>query len=190
MTTDKTTGQSVFHVVGGYNGFHIVSAETLARASRAQEEADAAPYYENFGDLRRSGDLAQLAERLEGWDLSLDDYVSVIERAAERPGSSADLADRLAAVADVDFAGDDDANAPADHTDFRSEHERESEVEDVYMSIIEGAMLGDVPEDVLQTSCRTQSPRFSDGPLSRVEPEQLDEMITALEARGYTVINE
>ena len=91
-------GARALHVVEGYAGFHLVTQETLDAARAAQDAADAAPYYEDFGDLRRSGDLEMLAERLENWDLSLNDYVAAIEQAAGRTPTSQDLGERLAGV--------------------------------------------------------------------------------------------
>ena len=56
---------------------HIVSAATIAEADAADEQ----PVLVDFGDLRRSGDLDTLGERLEqhGYG-TLADYVAAIER--------------------------------------------------------------------------------------------------------------
>lgn len=180
----------VLHVVEGYAGFHLVTQETLDAARAAQDVADAAPYYEDFGDLRRSGDLEMLAERLETWDLSLNDYIAAIEQAAGRTPTSPDPSERLAALNDVDFDGDDDANAPSDSTNFRSEYEIDNEVEDHFTHALETRMCEDVPADILNAFDAVQDPMFVDYQIAFVDAERLADMISALEARGFTVIRD
>ena len=181
-------GERVLHVVEGYAGFHLVTQETLDAARSAQDAADAAPCYENFGELRRSGDLEMLTDRLGPWDLSLSDYIAAIEQAAERTPTSPDLGERLAALDDVDFDGDDDANAPSDSTNFRSEYELDNEVEDHFTHTLETRMCDDVPADILIAFDALQNPMFVDYQIAFVPAERLDAMISALEARGFTVI--
>lgn len=183
-------GARALHVVEGYAGFHLVTQETLDAARAAQDAADAAPYYEDFGDLRRSGDLEMLAERLENWDLSLNDYVAAIEQAAGRTPTSQDLGERLATLNDVDFDGDDDANAPSDSTNFRSEDELDNEVEDHFTHTLETRMCEDVPVDILNAFDAVQASMFVDYQAAFVTAERLDDMIGALEARGFTVIRD
>lgn len=181
-------GARVLHVVEGYAGFHLVTQETLDAARAAQDAADAAPYHEDFGDLRRSGDLEMLAERLETWDLSVNDYIAAIEQAAGRTPATPDLGERLAALNDVDFDGDDDANAPSDATNFRSEYELDNEVEDHFTHTLETRMCDDVPADILHAFDAVQNSMFVDYRSAFVTAERLDDMIVALEARGFTVI--
>jgi len=183
-------GARLLHAVEGYAGFHLVTQETLDAARTAQDAADAAPYYDDFGDLRRSGDLEMLAERLETWDLSLNDYIAAIEQAAERTPTSPNLGERLADLNDVDFDGDDDANAPSDSTNFRSEYELDNEVEDHFTHTLETRMCEDVPADILNAFDAVQNPMFVDYQIAFVPAERLDAMISALEARGFTVIRD
>jgi hypothetical protein len=44
-------------------GYHLVSQATVDRATADHEAVEAAPYYENYGELRLSGDLDELSER-------------------------------------------------------------------------------------------------------------------------------
>lgn len=191
--SDATPAEStdrVLYVMGGYVGSHVVSARTLDAARDAQEQADATPYYSDFGELRRSGDLGALAEALEDYDISLSDYVAAIERSSGRAAAGTDLGERLTALDDVTFGGDDDANAPADSDRCRSESDLDEEVEDHYGHVIEIGMADDVPADIFDEFCTRQSPMFVDYEISYVEDERLDEMIAALEERGYTVIRD
>ena len=180
----------VLHVVAGYAGFHLVTPETLAAASEAQSTADATPYYADFGELRRSGELDVLEERLNDYDLSVEAYISVIERSAGRVPDGDDLSERLAAVDDVDFDGDDEANAPSDSDDFRASWEIENEVEDHYMHTIEQGMCSDVPADILDAFDAWIHPMFVEYETAAVEAERLDEMIEVLVARSFVVIRD
>ena len=195
MSTDSTSVDDnspdlVLHVVASaYNGYHLVSPDTLEEATAAQAAADAAPYYENFGELRRSGDSALLADYLVDY-LTLEAYAEAIERSAQRAAASSDIDHRLAALHDVDFDGDDDANAPADADQFRSEHELEQEVEDHYALTLATGMCDDVPEDILSAFEAYENLMFVDYMSASVEDGKLVEMISALEARGFTVIRD
>ena len=81
---------------------HVVSGATMALAAGA----DNAPVIVDFGDLRRSGDLDELADRLDQLcQGSLEEYIEAIERSAEREPESGDLGQRLAALDDVVFDG-------------------------------------------------------------------------------------
>ena len=181
---------NVLHVVAGYSGYHLVTPETLDAASEAQSTADATPYYANFGELRRLGELDALGERLRNWDLSVEAYISVIERSAGRVPDGDDLSERLAAVGDVDFGGDDEANAPSDSDDFRASWEIENEVEDHYMHTIAQGMCSDVPADILDAFGTLIAPMFVEHEMVEVEAERLDDMIEALEARSFVVIRD
>ena len=142
----------------------IVRDATLKRAAAEEEAARSAPYHENYSKLRQITGPSQLAERLENRDLSLDGYATIIEGSASRVPKSTDIAERLAALHDVDFEGDDDLNAPADDEDFRSESELENEidVDFVYAHVIETSMDGDVPEDLLSEFCVSPPLMFVD----------------------------
>ena len=188
VAQDRQPDGKVLHVVAGDDGFHLVTAETLAAADEAQSLADASPYYEDFGELRRSGELGALAERLNHYGLSLDAYMSAIERSAGRVPASSDLGERLADLDDVDFDGDDKANAPSDSDDFRAEWEIDNEVENLYMHTIAQGMCEDVPADILDSCYAFEGPMFVDYETAAVEADRLDEMIRALEARAYIVI--
>ena len=165
-----------------------MSPETLAAASEAQSTADATPSYDDFGELRRSGELDLLRERLSDYDLSLDAYMATIERSAGRVPAGPDPQERLAALDDVEFDGDDEANAPSDSDDFGSE--TDDEVEDHYMHMIETAMCEDVPADILDAFDARITPMFVEYEMAAVEAERLDEMIAALEARSFTIVRE
>jgi hypothetical protein len=175
----------VLHVVASDAGFHLVTPATLAAATAAQVAADAAARYDTFGELRRSGVLDLLAERLESWELTVDGYVDAIERAAGRAPVAQDLAERLAALHDVDFDGDDDA--PADDDDVRALHEIDNEIADVFAHTVQTRMLDDVPAELLHEFDAVRSPMFVDHRIGVIDPDRLDEVIAALAARGVTV---
>ena len=63
------------------NVFHIVSSATISAA----EAADSAPYPTEFGELRRSGDLSDLEDRLDqNYDgASAEQYIAAIERSTQ-----------------------------------------------------------------------------------------------------------
>lgn len=190
LPTDDAASERVLHVVSGYDGFHLVSPQTLEAAIAAQAEYEAAPYYEDFGELRRAGQIGMLVERLESWDISVDDYVAAIERSAGRTSGGLSISERLEAVGDVDFDGDDDANAPDDTTNFRPDHEIENEVEDHFAHTLETGMADDVPDDILQTFDAIHQPMFSTSPIASVQEDRLEEMIEALQWRGYTIVRD
>ena len=120
----------------------------------------------------------------------MEDYVGAIESAVNRMSAGPEVAARLAALHDVEFEGDDDKNAPSDSTDFRSEDELDNEVEDPYTHTIETRMCDDVPADILKAFDAIQSPIFVDYKSASVQAERLDEVIAALEARGFSVLRE
>lgn len=186
----REPGVRVLHVVEGHVRFHLVTPETLAAASEAQSTADATPRYENFGELRRSAELDILEERLGNYDLNVEEYIAVIERSAGRVPASSDLRERLAALDDIDFDGDDEANAPSDADDFRSEYEIDNEVEDHYMHTIEQGMCSDVPADVLDAFDAWITPMFVDDRMAAVEAERLDDMIEVLKGRSFVIIRD
>lgn len=85
----------------------LVSPGTVEAARRAT--ADEAPHPPmDFGDACRTGDLIELEELL-GCDfrVSLEEYVAGMEAAARRSPEGGDVAARLVALDDFDFAGDD-----------------------------------------------------------------------------------
>jgi len=184
----EAVAPKVLVVVSGYAGFHLVSPQTLQAAAEAQRQADNSPYYENFGKLRRSAEISELAYRLSDWDISLEAYAAAIERSAGRqPAADQDGSQRLAALHDVDFDGDDEANAPADSTDFRSDSELDNDVEDVRMSTIEQGMCDDVPADVLRQFAALQNPMFVEAQLGAVDDEHIDAIVAVLRDRGFTI---
>lgn len=179
---------AVLHVVYTETGIHLVNAETLAAASNAQEEADATPYYADYGELRRSGDLELLADRLVG--LTLEEYADQIERSADLTPASPDISARLAALDGVDFDGTEDGSAPPDRDDFRPEWELDNEVENVWAHTVAMGMCDDVPREILAEFNAFQHLMFVDYQYCAVPDDQLDAMIAALQARGFTVERE
>jgi hypothetical protein len=62
----------------------------------------------DVNDLRRSGDLADLEDFLDGhFGATLEQYVAGAETASVRPSEGGDLAARLAALDGFEFAGND-----------------------------------------------------------------------------------
>lgn len=179
---------------------HVVSSETIAAATAA----DAAPVLVDFGYLRRMGGVDELADRLAGFgEASVEEYVTAIERSAGRAPTSEDLAERLAAVADVSFDGLDADGfdpeggryLPADDDDFRTSWEIEEAPAEEYRGyeLIATAMSNDIPPDVFEEFAESRygdSPVFSGHIDDSVPAEQLDALIAVLETRGYTVIRE
>ena len=169
---------------------HLVSPATINDAGAA----DDAPYLTDFGDLRRSGDIDELQNRLDRHcDGAVEDYVAAIERSAGRTPAADDLAARLEALDDVDFEGDDEM--PSDATDFRPEWEIEEAPAEEWRgyNVIAKAMSDDVPEDIFNefaVDSYGDSPVFSGRIDSHVDADRLEAMIAALEARGYVIIRD
>ena len=174
-----------------YDGYHLVNQATIDSAGEAQE-AQEAPGYENFGELRRSDDLDMLSDYLRDYDVTLEEYAASIERAASMPTFFGSIGDRFASLVSVDFSGDDDDNTPSDDDDFRSQDELDSEVadENVFMHAISTAMADDLPADLIDELGTQISPMFVEYTITYVDEEHLEPMIAALEARGYTVVRE
>lgn len=174
------------------DGYHLVSKATVDRANAEHDVVTNAPYYENYGELRRSDDLDQLSERLGDHDVSLEEYAASIERAAGKAAHPGTLTDRFAALESVDFDGDDDDNTPSDSTDFRSESELDNEVEDdhVFVHVIAISMDDDVPADLLAEFCSHSAPMFVDYTIVYVTEDRLEPLIAALEARGHAIVRD
>jgi len=171
-----------------YDGYHLVNQATIDSAEEAQE----APCYENFGELRKSGDLGMLSDYLENYDVTLDEYAASIERSASMPTFVGSIGDRFNELTSIDFSGDDDDNTPSDDDDFRSQAELDDEVseENVYMHAIEIGMAEDVPADLIDEYGTCDSPMFVEYTITYVDEEHLEPMIAALQARGYTVVRD
>jgi hypothetical protein len=199
MSSDRA-GERVLHVY--WSLFepvaHVVSAETMARAAAA----DAAPVIVDFGDLRRSGDTVELERQLDQvCQATLEEYVGAIERSDGRESHGGDIRERLAALDEVVFEG-----LPADQCDHSEgcdflpadddalpvdDHEPAPEYRGY--DIIAKAMSGDIPTDIFDEYCTSvdgDSPLFSGHIDDRVEADKLPALIAALEARGYTVIED
>lgn len=180
---------------------HIVSAATIAEADAADEQ----PVLVDFGDLRRSGDLGTLGERLEqhGYGTTAD-YVAAIERSEGLQPAVADLGPRLAALNEVYFEGLDgtepgldgeDCYLPADDKPFLTEWEAEEEPAEEFRGyvVIAHAMSSDIPSDLFEEFCGSSyggSPGFDGHIDDHVDAVKLPALIIALEARGYTVVTE
>jgi hypothetical protein len=174
-----------------YDGYHLVNQATIDSAGEAQE-AQAAPGYENFGELRRSDDLDMLSDYLRDYDVTLEEYAASIERATSMSAFVGSTEDRFAALISVDFSGDDGDNTPSDDDDFRSQAEVDSEVadENVFMHAISTAMADDVPADLIDEFGTQVSTVFVEYTITYVDEEHLEPLIVALEARGYTVVRD
>lgn len=170
------------------DGYHLVNQATIDSAGEAEE----APYYENFGELRKSGDLGMLSDYLRNYDVTLDEYAASIERSASMPTFVGSIGDRFNELMSVDFSGDDGDNTPGDGEGFRSQAELDDEVseENVYAHAIEIGMADDVPADLIDEYGASDSPMFVEYTITYVDEEHLEPMIAALEARGYTVVRE
>ena len=121
-------------------------------------------------------------------DLDLETHAAAIERSAGRSAADDDIAVRLAALDDVDFAGDDDANAPADTGDFRDSCERENEIEDHFKQVVADGMVHSVLGDILRMFHACGDTMFTEHFPASIEWDQLDEAIAVLEERGFTII--
>ncbi len=91
-------------------------------------------------------------------------------------------------LAAADAAQEEADASAADDSDEDSDDDLDGGVEDVYMHTIEMGMCDDVPADILDAFGAVRQPMFADGPIAFVERERLDEMVAALEARGFAVI--
>lgn len=175
---------------------HVVSGATMALAAAA----DDAPVIFDFGDLRRSGDLDQLSDRLDQLcQGTVDEYVEAIERSAGREPKGDELVERLAALDDVVFDGVPEEECdpsggcqflPADDDEL-FELDDEPAPEFRGYAIIAKAMSDDIPIDIFKEFCESvygNSPAFSGHIDDRVEAERLPALVAALESRGYTVV--
>lgn len=172
---------------------HIVSANTLAKANAAND----APVLEDFGDLRRHN-IEELPDRLDSLSAGdINEYITAIEKSAGRQPVSADLVERFTAVRDVLFEGcpgsDGKEDFPADSQEFRSDwEETEAPAEEFRgYDIVSKAMSSHIPRDLFERFAGSNygnSPVFSSHIDDHVSNENLDALIAALEARGYTVI--
>jgi len=132
--SSMTAGSAKVLYLVALNSYYVfASAESIERAHAAQQAADDVAYFDNFGELRTSGNIEMLEDRLFAWDsnVSLDTYVEAIEKSVGRIPASADIAERLKAVSDVEFE-DDCSDAPADSCDIRTTGDIENEVEDYF----------------------------------------------------------
>jgi len=175
----------------------LVSPAALEAAQRATAH-DAPHPPMNIGDVRRSGDLDQLEELLDGYyGVTLEQYAAAIEAAAGRSAGGGDIAARLAALDDIDFGGvetatDEYDNLPADDHDFREDQVAWDEPVVRYWDVICQATPTSLPSDLAARYCSdhyaTGSPGSSGDLMgSWVDPARLDELIAELEARGYVV---
>ena len=178
------------HAITDENGFYVVSDSTLDEAARAGKLVA----LEDFGDLRRLGNLEELSERLQERDLTLTlaGYVEAIEKAGGITPSEADLAARLSSLANVLFNGfsSPDGDYPADRDDFRAESERDAEWEDPEAQVIAQATYDDLPDRFRERFCVSSYDMF--GTLSDVfVPESLiSELVAALRQDGFDVIDD
>lgn len=200
--TNPASGDMVLHVV--WCPFepvaHVVSAATIAQAAAL----DASPMIVDFGDLRRFGEIDVLEQRLEdNGEATLDEYVSAIEESAGQEPVGTTLTERLANLVDVIFDGltedefDPDEGLrfiPGDDDDCGVFDPSEDPAEEFRgYELISKAMSNDIPPDLLAefgSSTYGNSPAFSGHIDDRVEAERLDDLISALEARGYTVVRD
>ena len=188
--SSMTAGPTKVLYLVALNSYYVfASAESIALAHTAQQAADDIAYFDDFGELRSSGNFEMLADRLFAWDssISLETYVDAIEKSAGRVPASADIAERLKAVSDVEFE-DDSSDAPADSCDIRTTEDIENEVEDYFGLTLEQTMYEDVPEEVLAKFSAQGSAMFSEVDQTFIEPEHVEEMVVELEALGYTII--
>jgi hypothetical protein len=177
---------------------HVVSGATIALAAAA----DDAPVLFDFGDLRRSGDLDELENQLDQLCCATaEEYVAAIERSAGREPASRDMMERLAALDDVVFDGVPEEECdPSEGCDFLPADDTELLVPDDTPApefrsydIIAKAMSGDIPSDIFEEFCQStsgNSPAFSGHIDDRVDAERLPALVAALQARGYTVIED
>lgn len=176
----------------------LVSPATLLAAQRATApDAPHPPMY--VKDLRRPGQLEELEELLDGhFGATVEQYVAAIEAAAGRPSKGGDLAARLAALDDFEFAGDDvttddyDGLPADDHILDPDDGVQWGEPEVRYWDVISKATENDLPWDVdasyTADSYATGSPGSSGAHIgSFVDPDRLEELIAEVEALGYVV---
>lgn len=188
--SSMTAGSAKVLYLVALNSYYVfASAESIERAHAAQQAADDVAYFDNFGELRTSGNIEMLEDRLFAWDssLSLDTYVDAIEKSVGRVPASADIAERLKAVSDVEFDGID-FDAPADSCDIRTTGDIENEVEDYFGFTLEQTIYNDVPEEVLAKFGAQGPTMFSEVDQTFIDHEHVEEMVVELEALGYTII--
>ena len=198
-SVSKRSDELVLHLIWSEweNMPCLVSPAALEAAQRATAD-DAPRPPTNIGDVRRSGDLDHLEDLLDGYGgASMEQYAAAIEVAAGLPVGGGDIAARLAALDDVDFAGVDAATdeydyLPADDHDFREEQVAWDEPEVRYWDVISQATPNSLPSDLAERYVpdhyATGSPGSSGALMgSWVDPARLDELLAELEARGYVV---
>lgn len=184
-----TDPSKVLVIVGSYDGLLLVSPESISAASDAQRAADEVSEFENFGDVRRSGNLDYLIERLDRYGgADLETYLHAIEVAAGVHPTSSEISERLVAVSDFVFDGEEDL--PGDGDDHLTSWEREEEVEDVYGQELLRAMVDDVPTEILREFDLTWSPIFGANVYATVPPEKLASVVERLRSLGYEIRDE
>jgi len=169
----------------------------------AATAADAAPVLVDYGDLRQAGDLEELQRRLEQNGGDIEEYLSALERISGVQPTTADPRERLAALADVTFDGvpddwqdrEDFGFLPADDEDFRMSWEIEEAPDEDYRgyTIIATAMSSDIPSDIYEefaVTVRSDTPVYSALIDEHVDRDRLGALVEALEARGYTVVQD
>jgi len=171
---------------------YVVSSASLAEAAAA-EEPDWNAMDQNFGDVRRSGDLEELKRQLGYW-VDIESYLERIEESCGRQPASGDLAARLQALNDVDYGGEtvdvdgDEITFPGDGDEL--DFEGGDVTVEPYWRVIYNAMNRDVPTDLRKAHCREREAGSMAwwGRLdTSIIPGHLDTLITELESRGYTV---
>ena len=188
--SSMTAGPTKVLYLVALNSYYVfASAESIALAHTAQQAADDIAYFDDFGELRSSGNIEMLADRLFAWDssISLETYVDAIEKSVGRIPASTDIAERLKAVSDVEFE-DDSSDAPADSCDIRTTEDIETEVEDYFGFTLEQTIHNDVPEEVLAKFGAQGPTMFSEVDTTFIDHENVEEMVVELEALGYTII--
>ena len=175
--SSMTAGPTKVLYLVALNSYYVfASAESIALAHTAQQAADDIAYFDDFGELRSSGNI------------SLETYVDAIEKSVGRIPASTDIAERLKAVSDVEFEDGVGFDAPEDSCNIRTTQDIENEVEDYFGFTLEQTIHNDVPEEVLAKFGAQGPTMFSEVDTTFIDHENVEEMVVELEALGYTII--
>ena len=195
---NSSSDTKVFYVVGApfEDGCYVVTASTFSNAQAEFASYEERYGIENWGNLRRSTLVDDLEERLsDDYDIDVEDYLAAIERSCGRPRTEGSILERLAALANVGFDGDDDANAPSDD-EYLTLVGDEEEIDPTYFvsDVCARSTRDDLASVGLASYVRTSegelSPLSGDVCSDFVADSDLVTVTSELERLGYTVIRE
>lgn len=196
MAGGETDPMRIFHVVRApfHDGCYVVTQATVDDADQrliAYEERYA---LETFGDLRRSDSIELLIEQLDELGVGLDSYLTTIEQSAGITPGSDDAAQRLAALMDVDFFGAEESEVPSDSMLLSDNEEYGTDPFLFAMAAYGERTRADLAaagiDRYVVGAPGESSPMTGDVVDDFVPDDDVEAVVAALVARGYTVVRD